>query len=193
MAAILSQPQCVNSLWPIIIMIMGPMAFLLHLWRPHERRGLLPIIMLPDRDFLKRCTYASFFKFWLFEGVVVIKRKPWKGGVTNFGWKPPLTNPRHFASQRSTSHAPQELHHTPGAPIGPVVLPSHGIVAGRDFLTEADPRTEPRLLARRRWHATATPHSQRSCDVIWGHRSRATLAQVMACHCVAPYHYLNQC
>ena len=42
-------------------------------------------------------------------------REPWKGGVTNFGWKPPLTNPRYFTSQRSTSHATQSFI-TPGEP-----------------------------------------------------------------------------
>ena len=30
-------------------------------------------------------------------------------------------------------------------------------------------------------------------DVIWGHRSWSTLAQVMACCLTAPNHYLNQC
>ena len=32
-----------------------------------------------------------------------------------------------------------------------------------------------------------------SSGVIWQHRTRSTLAQVMACCLVAPSHYLNQC
>ena len=31
------------------------------------------------------------------------------------------------------------------------------------------------------------------CDAIWWHRSRSTLAQVMACCLMAPSHYMNQC
>ena len=31
------------------------------------------------------------------------------------------------------------------------------------------------------------------CDAIWGHTSRSTLAQVMACCLMASSHYLNQC
>ena len=38
-------------------------------------------------------------------------RKSWKGGVAYFGWKPPLSNPRYFTSQRSTP-CHSELHHT---------------------------------------------------------------------------------
>ena len=41
--------------------------------------------------------------------------------------------------------------------IAPAVLLSHGTVAGRDYLPEANPGNEPRSLARQRWHATATP------------------------------------
>ena len=48
----------------------------------------------------------------------------------------------------------------PGGPIPPVVLPLHGTVVGRDYLPWASPGTEPRPLARQRWHATATPLSQ---------------------------------
>ena len=40
-------------------------------------------------------------------------KKPWKGGVTNFGWKFPLTKPWYFTSQRSTSHASHSFI-TPG-------------------------------------------------------------------------------
>ena len=40
---------------------MGRMAFILCRWRSHVRRGLLPIIMLPDGNLLlKRCTYVRF-------------------------------------------------------------------------------------------------------------------------------------
>ena len=45
-------------------------------------------------------------------------RKPWWGGETNFGWKPPLHNSRNFISQRSTSHATQSFI-TPGEPRFP--------------------------------------------------------------------------
>ena len=41
--------------------------------------------------------------------------------------------------------------------IAPAVLPSHGTVAGRDYLPEVNPGNKPRSLARQRWHATATP------------------------------------
>ena len=37
------------------------------------------------------------------------------------------------------------------------------------------------------------PHSLWSSDAIRQHRSRSTLAQVMACCLVTPSHYLNQC
>ena len=36
-------------------------------------------------------------------------------------------------------------------------------------------------------------NSLRPSDAIWRHRSRTTLAQVMACCLTAPSHYLNQC
>ena len=36
-------------------------------------------------------------------------------------------------------------------------------------------------------------NSFRPSDAIWRHRSRSTLAQVMACCLMAPNHYLNQC
>ena len=90
------------------------MAFLLRRWRPHVRRGLLPIIMLPDRDFLFGLHLCAVFEFWLSEGVFTL-RKRWWGGVSYFVWKPPLTNPWHFTSQRSTSHATQGFI-TPGEP-----------------------------------------------------------------------------
>ena len=48
----------------------------------------------------------------------------------------------------------------PGSPNSPVVLLLHGTVVGRDYLPEASPGTEPRPLARQRWHAAATPLSQ---------------------------------
>ena len=48
-----------------------------------------------------------------------------------------------------------------GAPIAPVVLASHGKVAGRHFLPTADPEIEPpRSLARQCRHTIATPLSQ---------------------------------
>ena len=69
------------------------------------------IIMLPDGTCVLHCT-KHHFEFWLFGGVFTL-RKPWSGGVTNFGWKPPLHNSRNFIIQRSTSHATQNFM-TPG-------------------------------------------------------------------------------
>ena len=68
-------------------------------------------------------------------------RKPWKGGVTNFGWKPPLHNSRNFISQRSTSHAIQSFI-TPGEPQFPQLFCP---CIGRDYLPEASPGTEVRV------------------------------------------------
>ena len=47
----------------------GPnrMVFILCQCWPHVRRSLLPIIMLPDGDFLKHCTYVFFLSFFFFD------------------------------------------------------------------------------------------------------------------------------
>ena len=86
-------------------------------------------------------------------------RKPWLGGVTYFGWKPPLTNPRHFANQRMTSHATQSFIRS-----GKPKCPSSSVLAWfscwSGFFPEVDPGSEPRSLAWQRWHATTTPVGQ---------------------------------
>ena len=60
---------------------------------------------------------SAVFEFRLFGGVFTL-RKPWLGGVANFGWKPKLHNSRNFISQRSTYHATQSFI-TPGEPQFP--------------------------------------------------------------------------
>ena len=77
------------------------------------------------------------------------------GWRTYFGWKPPLTNPRLSTSQRAPPMPLRASSH-PRSPnsIVPVVLPSHGTVAGLDYLPEANPGNEPRSLARQ---CVATP------------------------------------
>ena len=88
------------------------------------------------------CCTLCRFEFWLFGGVFTL-RKPWWGGVTNFGWKPPLHNSRNFISQRSTSHATQSFI-TPGEPQFPQLFCScmvqllAGIISLRRVL-EANP------------------------------------------------------
>ena len=82
------------------------------------RRGMLPIIMLPDGDLRIVLHLVPFWILTIWGSVhpgVFTLRKPWQGGVTNFGWKPPLHNSRNFISQRSTSHATQSFI-TPGEP-----------------------------------------------------------------------------
>ena len=37
-------------------------------WLPHVRKGLFSVIMLPDGDFLKRCTYVPFFLILTIQG-----------------------------------------------------------------------------------------------------------------------------
>ena len=43
--------------------IMGRMAFILRRWQPHARRGLLPIIMLPEGGFLFALHLCADFEF----------------------------------------------------------------------------------------------------------------------------------
>ena len=107
------------------------------------RRGMLPIIMLPDGD-LRIALHLVLFWILTIWGSVHIEE-------TMVGWR-------------------KQLHHTRGAPIAPVVLPLHGTVVGRDYLPEASPGSEPGMLARQRWHVTATPLSQivnPSNHIIW--------------------------
>ena len=60
-----------------------------------------------------------------------------------------------------------------GAAITSINAGAYGTVAGRDYLPEAYPGSEPRALARQRWHATATPPSQlilfnHGTNMAWG-------------------------
>ena len=52
------------------------------------------------------------------------------------------------------------------------------------------------IISEVQWHSSEKIlefNSLRPNDVIWWHRSRSTLAQVMACCLTTPSHYLNQC
>ena len=96
---------------------MGQMTFRLRRWRPHVRKGLLPIIMLHGRGFLFALHLcAGFFLILTIWGSVRIEQGM-AIRATFFGWKPPLTNlwPRHFTNQRSTSHATQSCITHPGS------------------------------------------------------------------------------
>ena len=130
-----------------------------------QTRARNPVGPQPDyhasRQGLSVCIalMCHFFYFWLSGRVFALRKQ---GHVTYFGWKTLLTNPRHFSSQQSTSHATQGLI-TPGEPqwSHAVVLPLHGtVVAWLEFSPVGGPGNEPRSLAQQCWHATMTQFSQ---------------------------------
>ena len=94
--------------------IMGRMgiSFVLRQWQPHAEERHVAYYYASRGGLRIALHLVQFwiltFEFWLFGGVFTL-RKPWQGGVTNFGWKPPLHTSRKFISQQSTSHATQSF------------------------------------------------------------------------------------
>ena len=117
------------------------------------RKGMLPIIMLRDGD-LRIALHLMPFWILTIWGSVHIEE-------TVVGWRNQLRikNLRHITPGTSLVIVapPMPLRASPHP--GSANSPSCSALAW-DYLPEASPGTEPRPLARQRWHATATPLSQ---------------------------------
>ena len=112
------------------------------------RRGMLPIIMLPDGDLCIVLHLVPFLIFTIWGSVHFEETvEGWRNQLrmkTSTTKLPEL----HLATKHLPCHS--ELHHSRGAPIAPVVLPLHGTVVGRDYLHEPSPGSVPGSLARQR-------------------------------------------
>ena len=111
---------------------MGQMAFLQCRWRPHVRRGLLPVIIPPDEGFFLHCMYLPFLILTIWGSVRIEQTVV---GWHNIWWEPLLTNPRYFTSPAHAWYS-----------CWPGFAPWGGSGERTPFITMAV------------WEATTTPH-----------------------------------